>query len=376
MFVVPFSDIGGSEQYVLDHLRCLDRAKYEPLLVSLRPGDIVEAARALGVPSFALQPHKTREIPKVLAAIRELSHIIKQERIDLVFGNQGSMLLYCGLAAMPLRRPVVWAVHDPLKGSGVFERAFVTAQRRIRPAWTIANSPSTLESYLSAYPNIRGRHSVIFPGTDLALLAEGADAARARTKFRIPDHAPLISQLARLQSSKGHLDLIPAAVKVLNCYPDTRFLIVGDTQFGIEPEYKARVLSAIAEANISNSVLMPGYVSEPDKRDILAATDILVHPAAWEPFGISVIEGMGAGKPVVAAASAGPSLSVVHGQTGYLSPIADSERLADAILKLLNDPAGAKAMGAAGQQRVLENYTVQGMVRQTESIFDSLLLNR
>jgi glycosyltransferase involved in cell wall biosynthesis len=264
-------------------------------------------------------------------------------------------------------------IHDPLRGAGLFERAFVAVQRRIKPAWVIANSPGTLESYVSAYPNIRGRHSVIFPGTDPSRLEDGADPVRARQALHIPVSAPILSLFARLQSSKGHLYLIGAAAEVLRRHPEARFVVAGDTQFNIEPGYKAEVLNAIARAGIGDRVLMPGYVSESEKRDLLAATTVVVHPATWEPFGISVIEGMAVGKPVVAAASAGPSVIVDDGVTGYLVPLEDSDALADAILKLLDDPERARAMGEAGRRRVLEQYTVEKMVRQAESVFDSVL---
>jgi glycosyltransferase involved in cell wall biosynthesis len=266
-------------------------------------------------------------------------------------------------------------IHDPLRGAGIFERAFVAAQRRITPAWVIANSPGTLESYEAAYPRIRDRSSIIFPGTDPSLLQQGADGSRARAALGIPPDSPILSLFARLQSSKGHLYLIGAAVKVLKRFPEARFIIAGDTQFNIEPEYKACLLAAIEEAGIRDSVLMMGYVSESEKRDILAATNVMVHPATWEPFGISVIEGMAVGKPVVAAASAGPKLSVEDGKTGYLAPVEDSDAIAEAILKLLEDPETARGMGEAGRRRVLEHYTVENMVRQAEAIFDSVLRN-
>ncbi len=373
LYVVPFSDIGGSEQLVLDHLRCLDRTRYEPVLASLRPGAIVDAARDLGVTTYALRAHRTRELSRVAGAIRDLSRIIRRERIDLIFANQGSMLLYCGLAAAPFRLPVIWMIHDPLRGAGLFERAFVAAQRGIKPAWVIANSPGTLESYRAAYPRIHGRHSVLFPGTDPALLEQDADPVRARQALGIPEGAPILSLIARLQSSKGHLYLIAAAAKVLERFPEARFVIAGDTQFGIEPDYKSVVRAAIDSAGIGDAVLMAGYVSDSEKRDLLAATTVLVHPATWEPFGISILEGMAVGKPVVAASSAGPRLSVEDGKTGYLVPVEDSDAIAHAILKLLENPDEARAMGEAGRRRVQENFTVEKMVRQAESVFDSVL---
>ena len=371
--MVPFSDIGGSEQVVLDHLRCLDRSRYEPVLVSLRPGDIVEAAQRMAVKVYALHSHKTRELNRVAQAIAQLSAIMKREKIDLVFANQGSMLLYCGLAAAPLRTPVIWMVYDPLKGSGAFERAFVMAQQRIRPSWLISISEETLRSYLGAYPKIGNRHSVIVPGTDPEFLEAGADGRRARQALQILEGAPIFATIARLQSSKGHLHLIAAIPHVLERFPNARFIIVGDTQFSIEPEYKASILQAIKDAGVEIAVRMTGYVSDEQKRDILAAATAVVHPATWEPFGIAIIEGMAVGKPIVAAESTGASRIVEDGRTGYLVALEDSEALAQAMLKILDNPEAASAMGCVGRQRVQAHFHVRQMVRAAEDVFDSVL---
>ena len=373
LYVVPFSDIGGSEQVVLDHIRCLDRSRYEPVLVSLRPGDIVEAAQRMGVKVYALHSHKTRELHRVAQAIVQLSAIMKREKIDLVFANQSSMLLYCGLAAAPLRIPVVWMIYDPLRGTSAFERAFIVAQRRLRPAWVIAISEETLQSYRSAYPKIGNRHSVIAPGTDPDLLQTGADELRGRRTLQIPEGAPVFVTVARLQSSKGHLHLIAAVPRVLERFPDARFVIAGDTQFSIEPEYKERILRAIKDAGLEASMRMTGYISDEQKRDILAASTAIVYPATWEPFGIAIIEGMAVGKPVVAARSTGASRIVDDGKTGYLVPPEDSESLAQAMLKILDDPRLALDMGKAGRQRVLQRFHVRQMVRAAEDVFDRVL---
>ncbi|HEY3495532.1 MAG TPA: glycosyltransferase, partial [Polyangiaceae bacterium] len=93
-----------------------------------------------------------------------------------------------------------------------------------------------------------------------------------------------------------------------------------------------------------------------EKKDVLAATTVLVHPARWEPFGISVIEGMAAGKPAVVADATGPALTVADGETGFVVPKGDAKALAHALRTLLRDPERAAAMGAAGARRVQERY--------------------
>ena len=125
----------------------------------------------------------------------------------------------------------------------------------------------------------------------------------------------------------------------------------------------------MAEAGVGARIRLCGYVSEEEKRDILAAATLIVHPALSEPFGISVIEGMAVGKPVVATDCVGPSLIIADGETGLLVPRGDAGALAGAMLSLLDHPDQARRMGKCGQARVLEEYTVSAMVRRVQEAY-------
>lgn len=93
--------------------------------------------------------------------------------------------------------------------------------------------------------------------------------------------------------------------------------------------------------------------------------DIAVVPSVWqEPFGIVALEGMAAGKPVVASRVGGLQHTVVDGETGLLFPPRDYHALADCLARLLDSPAERRAMGEAGRQRVLEQYTWDGIVER------------
>jgi glycosyltransferase involved in cell wall biosynthesis len=375
LFVNPVGEKGGAEVVLLDIARGLDRARFEPLVACLKPGPFVEELRALQVPAFALRAHKGRELHRVIAAVAELAGVIRRERIDLVHGNGCTMLFYGGLAARFAGRPCVWQVYDPLKGGGAFERAFVTAQRRLHPAWTIFGTPAVADSYLAAYKRLR-RHSTILPGVDPERLLQGADPCRARAMLGIPPDAPVVSMFARLQRGKGHLELVEAAARVLEHHPGARFVLCGGTLFDLEPDYPRELRRRIKERGLGERVRLTGYVSEEEKSDILAASTVVVHPARSEPFGISVIEGMAAGKAVVATDCAGPRTTVRHGETGLLVPRGDVPALSAALRALLDDPRRAGAMGDAGRRRVREHFTVRAMVRQVEDVYRHVLGER
>ena len=371
LFLAPVGEKGGAETVLLDIARGLDAARYRPLVACLKPGAFVEDLRGLGITAHALPAHQTRHLHRVGAAVQRLRRLVREERIDLIHANGSSMLLYAALASAGTGCRVVWQVHDPLCGGGLFERAFVAVQRRMRPDWTIFSNPAVAASYLKTYHGLT-RHCTILPGVDAEGLLRGADAVRGRAALSIPEGAPVIAMFARLQRAKGHHDLLRAARQVLSQHPEARFLLCGGSLFGLEPDYPEEIKRAVAEAGVGARVRLCGYVSDVEKRDILAAATLIVHPALSEPFGISVLEGMAAGKPVVATDCVGPATTVVHGETGLIVPRGDAGALAGALLSLLDHPDQAQRMGACGRVRVQEEYTLDAMVRQVQDVYTQI----
>ena len=103
---------------------------------------------------------------------------------------------------------------------------------------------------------------------------------------------------------------------------------------------------------------------------ILAASNVLVLPSATpEPFGLTVVEAMAAGCPVVATAAGGPLESVVDGVTGWLVPPNDPQAMAQKIRRALDHPEEARAMGARGRQRAQAHFGVDRYAREMGDLF-------
>jgi glycosyltransferase involved in cell wall biosynthesis len=371
VFLSPTSTSGGGAERVLfDHVRFLDRDRYEPFVAVLGSGTFADEARAMGVPTYVAEPHSDSQPLSLAREIRRFGDFVKQQRIDVVVGNKYRSILYWGLSAAR-RRPFVWLLHDPLAERGLGRRLIARVVDRLRPSWTVWVTPEASESYVRRFPHLLGpNQSQINPGTSPEDLERDANAARARERWKIPEHAPVLSMFARMQASKGHLDLVRAAPQVLAEFPEARFLMCGGTLPGMPTDHEARVREAVQSGGLQDRVLFLGMISEQEKRDVLAATTILVHPAQWEPFGIAVIEGMAVGKPVVVANAPGPSFIVDHGTTGLIVPKGDAAAMAQAIVSLLRDPARAAAMGVAGARCVAERHHARVAARRLEDIFE------
>jgi glycosyltransferase involved in cell wall biosynthesis len=107
---------------------------------------------------------------------------------------------------------------------------------------------------------------------------------------------------------------------------------------------------------------------------IYSAADVFVIPSMQESFGLTVLESMACGTPVVGFAVGGIQDTVRHGTTGLLVPVADSVALRDAIIELLNDPVTCQYMGVEGRRIVLEEYADHRLAQKYVALYESMIL--
>jgi glycosyltransferase involved in cell wall biosynthesis len=106
--------------------------------------------------------------------------------------------------------------------------------------------------------------------------------------------------------------------------------------------------------------------------DLLRASDLFVHPSREEGFSNAILEAMAAGLPVVACDVGGNPEAVTDGETGRMVPSRDAAAFASAIAEFLADPEKRKAMGEAGRRRAIERFSLDRMVGEMESLYESL----
>ena len=170
----------------------------------------------------------------------------------------------------------------------------------------------------------------------------------------IPDGSPLLLCVARLAPQKG----VDTAIRALPSIPDATLLVLGEG-----PE-RARLEALARELGVSDRVLMPGRVG--DVAALYRRCDVVVHPARWEGFGLAMLEGMLAGRPVVAAdAGSAPEL-VADGMTGLLFPPDDSEALARDVATVLAD----WMYGTLGIGRARSLFSVARMTHRTLALYE------
>jgi glycosyltransferase involved in cell wall biosynthesis len=180
--------------------------------------------------------------------------------------------------------------------------------------------------------------------------------------------------LGRLVERKGQDD----AVRALRAVPDAELLVVGGPlpdRIDADPEVR-RLRAIAAEAGVADRLVFAGSVSRADVPAWVRSADVVLAVPWYEPFGITPLEAMACGRPVVATAVGGLQDSVVDGVTGVLVPPRDPERLGGVLAALLADDARRTAYGAAGVERARDRYRWSRVVADTESVYRQVRTGR
>lgn len=310
---------------------------------------------------------------------RALRRLIEERGIELVHAH---WILPNGfVAARATRRsgvPYVASLHGSdvymAERNPLFRRM---ARRALAGARHVTScSPDLRDRLVEAARNGRSgadpegadRISLVPYGADLP--ADGpTDPAAARRRMGLPEDGRIVAAVGRMVDKKGFAYLIEAAPAILGRRDDVRLVVGGGGD--LLPALRARA----GELGVADRVLFPGALSHPQVLDLLAAADVFVMPSVRDERGnvdglpVVIPEAMAAGNSVVASDVAGIPLAVRHEETGLLVPEKDPSALAEAVSRLLDRPEEARALGAAGRERVAAELTWTAIARVHDGIY-------
>jgi glycosyltransferase involved in cell wall biosynthesis len=227
---------------------------------------------------------------------------------------------------------------------------------------TFNNNIAVSEGIANLFLNLqltKNKFSVVHHGINV----DAVDKAEA-----IKTHKEANIQLAivgRIEKFKGHIYLIQAMTKVVELFPECKLLILGDGS--LAGELKAQVKMDGLEGNVH----FLGFQKNP--YSYIAASDVVVLPSLFEPFGLVYIEAFSLQVPVVAFDTPAGNEIIKHGETGLLGPRADSDKLAQNIIYLLQNPEERKRLSANAYEDYKKRFTTSTMIKNTAAWYDSNL---
>jgi len=212
--------------------------------------------------------------------------------------------------------------------------------------------------------------ALIHNGIDVDRFARAASRSEATGQQESPDKRLRVGMVGHLAPIKGQEDFIRAAAIVCGLCDDVDFIIAGEDK-SHSGENRQSIERLIAELDLNERVRLSGWVD--DIAELLPTFDLFVSPSRSEPFGLSIVEAMAAGTPVVASMSEGARETIDDNLTGRLFPISDVEALAKAVCELLSDPGQRERLSATAQRVVRERFSLERMVVKTEKVYQQVL---
>ncbi|MHB1310873.1 MAG: glycosyltransferase [Gemmatimonadaceae bacterium] len=288
----------------------------------------------------------------------------------VLYANSQKAFVVAALAGVRCSRPVVWHLRDLLGAphfSALNTRA-VVALANGGAKRVITNSAATADAFV-AHGGARDKVRVVHNGIDAApfdaVTAAQAQALRERVA---PGAGYVLSLFGRLSPWKGQ----HSAISALQRLPaDCHLCIVGAPLFG-EDDYEAELRALATTLGVAARVHFLGF--RDDVAPLMKAADVVVHASTLpEPFGRVVVEGMLAGRPVVATAAGGVAEIVTEGVTGMLVKPGSPDALAGAVERLRADPLRAAAMAAAGNAHARAAFSVPAMVQGVRAVLDEVM---
>ena len=295
-----------------------------------------------------------------LSEASKLAEVIEEFGIDVIHAHYAvphatAAILARDMVRGPKRPVVVTTLHGTDVTLVGLNRAYLrTTQYSIEHSDLVTAVSSYLADYTVNEMNVRRSIRVIPNTVDTARFQPGGDTA-VRIRYAHPDEKLLV-HVSNFRPVKRVEDVIRVFARVSESV-GARLLMIGDG-----PD-RPQAFELASELGVSGRVSFLG--SFPRVEDILAVSDLFLLPSSKESFGLSALEAMAAGVPVVASDVGGIPEVVAHAQSGYLLPLGDVEGMARAAVRLLTDSdhharfagaARARAVDVFGEDQVLPLY--------------------
>jgi len=212
------------------------------------------------------------------------------------------------------------------------------------------------------------RHVAVIPNALNMIVMQAAAPYDWRVTVGWQHDATVIGFAGRLSHNKGADVLLHAIALLHSQCSSVRLVIVGD---GAE---QANWMALAERLGVGGITHFAGRVPRDAIYSAIKGFDIAVVPSREEGFGLSALEAMAAGVPVVASRVDALQEVLQDGVTGLLCPVDDPHSLANALIRLISDIPLRKRMGAAGVAHAKQHYDIQAYKRQIATILEDICL--
>jgi glycosyltransferase involved in cell wall biosynthesis len=363
-YVIDHLRVGGAQRHLLEVVRGLDRSRYalEMWSAAKESGDLAAVFEREGVPVHSFGISGTMLSPRTLSAVRRVARDFRARGVHVVHGYLFEGNFLAALVGRLARTPVTLVSKRSLDRYGRFDRraaAWLSNQLADRVTVNAAAVYDVVVEHERCAPSriVNIPNGVALPATNDATAATVADDPRGR--------GPLVGMVGRLSWKKGYPIALEAAALLRDRIPGMRFDIVGEGEQRAELEQRAHALG------LGDTVRFLGQ--RRDVPDLMRGFDCFVLSSVIEGMPNALLEAMALGRPVVTTSAGGSAEVVLDGDCGFVVPPNDARALADAVERVLRDPALARRLAERGERRVRDHFSLEAMLRSFDELYRSEL---
>ena len=371
LHVITHLPIGGAQDNTLYTVELLDKEKYDISLCCNLDGDLVERAKKIEAIKLFDIPFLCREVSpyRDIRAFLSLYKLFKEEDFTIIHTHSSKAGLLARLAAVLNKTPIVihtihgFAFNDFMN---MFKKNFFIYVEKLLAKWTdVLITVSNLNKKKIIDLNIAHENKIknIYSGIDLSLFTNKRNDD-FRKELNLENDHLLLGSVGRLSDQKDPITMIEAFGIISKPFPNAHLALVGDGKL------KGKILEKIDKLKLNGKVHLTGNKNNP--WSVYHSMDLFIMSSIYEGLGRSITEALSCGVPVVCTDVEGVPEIVRDNITGILVPPKDANKLADGIIRTLNDMETAKKMAEEGRRFVKDNFDVNKMVNDIDSLYNTL----
>lgn len=350
--------LGGGERHVAALANALTERGHQVFVAVSHDSPLTAELSSVPVENvITIRMRNAFDVPSAL----KLARFIREKKIEIVHAH---LARDYPLASLAVRRYAQLVITRHV----LFSLSRLHKLTLARVARVIAVSNAVARRLQTQRVCNEQRIQVIPNGIDLKRFKEQLSEDRiADVRARLgAQRSFLIGSIGSMLPMKGHEDFIRAAAIIARQREDVGFVIVGDD----EPrnrDHRKRIEQLIAELRLEDIVHVVNWTT--DLPPFYHSLDVYVSSSHSEAFGLSIVEAMASDLPVVATATEGAKEIIEAKRTGLLVPIGDTERMASAIIELLDTANERMRLGANACVDVGRRFGLERMVEAVEQVY-------
>lgn len=352
-----YSTINGGEQSMLSTLEGVYAAGFVPVVMCPHTGPLPTLLRARGVEIVSFECCRADGVRRPYDKLRELlARALRTRRPALLHANSLSMGRLSGPVAASQHVPSLSHVRDIV---GLSNQAMSDVNQHTR---LLAVSRAVRQFHVAQGATPDKIH-ILYNGVNLAQFEPRASSGWLHRELGLPEGTILVGTIGQLGLRKGQDVLLQAAQRLADRLPHVHYLLIGERYSNKDESlhYEANLHKAAGGA-LHGRVHFLGYRHDIDR--VMNELAFLVHPARQEPLGRVLLEAGASGLPVIATDVGGTReiFPETCEAARFFAPT-DVEGLAEAVFALASDESLRHRMGAAGRERMKEQFDIDIAVR-------------